>query len=61
MTAIIKSQELERQRQDEAIKSSNKKEEKERELQQGKYREMERKIESVTQAIRKLVSWHHDL
>ncbi|XP_053482318.1 centrosome-associated protein CEP250 isoform X2 [Ictalurus furcatus] len=54
LTAIIKSQELERQRQDEAIKSSNKKEEKERELQQGKYREMERKIESVTQAIRKL-------
>lgn len=58
MTAIIKSQVLERQRQDEAMRSSNKKE---RELQQGKYREMERKLESVTQAIRKLVSCHHDL
>lgn len=55
--AIIKSQELERQRQEEALISSRKKEEKEREMQLEKYREMERKIESVTQAIRKLVSW----
>lgn len=58
LVAIIKSQELEIQKQEEALKSSNKKEEKERELQQEKYREMEGKIESVTQAIRKLVSWH---
>ncbi|XP_026766813.3 centrosome-associated protein CEP250 [Pangasianodon hypophthalmus] len=54
LTAVIKSQELERQRLEETMKSSNKKEEKERELQQDKYREMERKIESVTQATRKL-------
>ncbi|KAF7709786.1 hypothetical protein HF521_016636 [Silurus meridionalis] len=53
LTAIIKSQELERQRQ-KAIKSNNKKEEKEQELLQEKCREMERKFESVTQAIRKL-------
>ncbi|KAK2850364.1 hypothetical protein Q7C36_009147 [Tachysurus vachellii] len=54
LTVIIKSQELERQRQEEVMKNSIKKEEKERELQQEKCREMERQLESVTQALRKL-------
>ncbi|KAM9486262.1 uncharacterized protein Hap1MRO34_006362 [Clarias gariepinus] len=54
LTAVVKSQELERQRQDEAMKISNRKEEKERELQQEKYRELERHMESITQAMGKL-------
>lgn len=58
MTAIIKSQELERQRQEESMKSSIKKEEESRELQEEKCREMECKMDSVTQAIRKLVCCH---
>ncbi|MCJ8732163.1 hypothetical protein PDJAM_G00207900 [Pangasius djambal] len=54
LTAVIKSQELERRSLEETAKSSNKQEEKERELQQDKYRGLERKLDSVTQATRKL-------
>lgn len=56
LTAVIKSQELERQRQEETMKSSIRKEEEARELQEEKYREMERKMDSITQAVGKLVS-----
>ncbi|KAK3543475.1 hypothetical protein QTP70_022071 [Hemibagrus guttatus] len=54
LTAIIKSQELERQRKEDAMKNSIKKEEKEQELQQEKYKEMERQIEYIKQALIKL-------
>ncbi|XP_058248634.1 centrosome-associated protein CEP250 isoform X1 [Hemibagrus wyckioides] len=54
LTAIIKSQELVRQREEEAMKNSIRKEEMEQELQQEKYREMERQLEYVTQALIKL-------